>query len=278
MTTTGSNSSSARSAMKNIPYTERANEFSENLDGSCSSTEFLHILRSCDQQIFNGYKAEESLFNATIIKKIENTALQCSKSIKSHYNDAEDRSGSIVITGCGTSGRLAYLTSRRYSELLKEECTLVIPSTKSSVWRYAIAGGDSAILLSDELPEDDPQQGVADMQREINQVTPKSSLSGTTTAAKLAASCLIGVTCGISAPYVAGQVLHGLGFLNDDVSDQMNADNSNVMAGISLVGFNPVNLARNGVAKDAAIELDRYSQLSNSHNVLNPIIGPVSYN
>ena len=91
---------------------------------------------------------------------------------------------SIVFTGCGTSGRLGFFVARRFNELLSA-------LNVNFNFTYACAGGDSALLLSDEMPEDDPAQGFSDL------IVAAS--------AELKATLLVGITCGLSAPYVAGQ-------------------------------------------------------------------------
>ena len=123
------------------------------------------------------------MLDDTFVEELERTSIACANLI-TKSDDAK-----IIMTGCGTSGRIAFLTARRYNLLLKEV------GVSNDYFGYACAGGDSALLLSDELPEDDPLAGVADLQ--------KASNSSTHT-------MLVGVTCGISAPYVAGQVAHML--------------------------------------------------------------------
>ena len=45
----------------------------------------------------------------------------------------------VVLSGCGTSGRLAFQTVRRYNRILSS-------IGQEPFLRYTIAGGDSAIL------------------------------------------------------------------------------------------------------------------------------------
>ena len=54
--------------------------------------------------------------------------------------------GVIVMTGCGTSGRVAFLTARALNAVL-------LAAGLPRVFRYLVSGGDHALLLSDELPE-----------------------------------------------------------------------------------------------------------------------------
>lgn len=107
--------------------------------------------------------------------------------------------------------------------------------------RYLISGGDSALLLSDELPEDDPLTGA----KELDAIVETH-----------AATLLVGVTCGLSAPYVAGQLDYALrgpppGDLS--ASGSPSGPPSGPLpgwCGAFVVGFNGVEDAR-----DAPIEL-----------------------
>ena len=54
--------------------------------------------------------------------------------------------------------------------------------------KYCVSGGDEALLVSKELPEDDPHLGAQDFHAAID---------------GFKESFLFGITCGLSAPYVA---------------------------------------------------------------------------
>ena len=54
--------------------------------------------------------------------------------------------GIIVLSGCGTSGRMAFWVAKAFNKVLQ---TLGLPPR----FRYLMSGGDTALLLSDELPE-----------------------------------------------------------------------------------------------------------------------------
>ena len=228
----------------NIPFTERRNELSVKLDGSLSAICFLKTLRSCDSQIYTGYAENQNIFDKAL--EIDATIRGCSLSSK------------VIITGCGTSGRLAFLTCRRYSRLFETENTTL----RKPAFVYTIAGGDSAILLSDELPEDDPVVGCNDM---VSQLDLDDSFDEIGT--KECLGYLIGVTCGLSAPYVAGQAAKVL---------------STKGVGMSLIGFNPAELARNvplteleGKSfRDIAITINKISDRAVPIYLLNPVIGP----
>ena len=112
---------------------------------------------------------------------------------------------------------------------------------------YRISGGDEALIVSKELPEDDPKAGAADAAAALGDVE---------------RCVVVGISCGLSAPYVAGLL-----------------DYAMRRPGCTpvLVGFNPVSLAR-----DAPIEgwdrtcHDVFASLAADPGcfVLNPIVGP----
>ena len=129
----------------------------------------------------------------------------------------------------------------------------LLPATPRA-FDYLISGGDAALLLSDELPEDDP-------------------LAGARQLAELAngrATCLIGISCGLSAPYVAGQL---------DFALCAGAGSAAV-----AIGFNPAELSRDapvgglrsGAAsfRDVARSLSLASRQGQRHALVNPVVGP----
>jgi N-acetylmuramic acid 6-phosphate (MurNAc-6-P) etherase len=125
---------------------------------------------------------------------------------------------------------------------------------KREVFKYLCAGGDSALVLSDELPEDDPQKGAQELKEIVNEFEVDNVLY------------LIGVTCGLSAPYVAGQLDYAL-----------KADSR--ISGAAVLGFNPLNLSRNKpIEKDLLARSFRgiIAELSENEKFtpLNPVIGP----
>ena len=190
-----------------IPPSEAANPLTFDLD-TLSPVEFVRALRGVDAQLFAGWKHHSGLLDDRLLAAAEATVLAAKMALTS-------TSGAVVLTGCGTSGRIAYLTARRFQRLSKLE---------SSAFTYLISGGDPAILLSDELPEDDPIAGAA-------------QLAG---AAELCDRVsLIGISCGLSAPYVAGQLDYAMCAPTLEQQRGIGAGFAT-----SVLGFNPYRLAR----------------------------------
>ena len=222
------------------------------MDGKLSASDFLKTLRACDSQIFSGWKNYSCIFDEDILESCEFVASYCAKLIRGAILNPDKRVA-IVMTGCGTSGRIAFQTARRYNQILAS--VGIRP-----LFHYLISGGDSALLLSDELPEDDPVVGASDLELLVNE----HGSDGT---------FLIGVTCGLSAPYVAGQLHYAL-------------EDRSAKVGAAVMGFNPVSLSRNAVIekaggmwtfKDIAKRLHEASNAPVDERrfaVLNPVVGP----
>ena len=115
------------------PVTELNNELCGELDGAVDAASFLRMLQAADSQVFGGYKQYPSILSPSMLDALSAAATTAgSVWLKP--------SGTVIMAGCGTSGRVAWLTARRFASLLGVQL------------RYAMAGGDSALLLSDELP------------------------------------------------------------------------------------------------------------------------------
>ena len=215
-----------------LPVTERANNLSTSIDVA-SSINMIRILRQCDQQIFTGYLDYPCLSDAAIHLKIKS-------SIQTVVNVLSTTDGKVVMSGSGTSGRLGMLIARDLNASLLQSGMV---SMDSLPFGYTISGGDAAILLSDELPEDDPITAVHDLH---NCTLNNSNV------------CLIGITCGLSAPYVAGQVDYILDTIEQ--AEGTTKDNETRYSTI-MMGFNPDVLAR-----EKPIELWKHRQQENKKN------------
>ena len=185
-----------------IPITERRNELTIDIDVGTAS-DIARTLRQCDAQIFSGWKHFPSIFDEEAINAMDKVADKAAQIL-------EDGSGdmAIVISGCGTSGRLAYFLAHKFSQLAEAQ-------QFSARYDYLIAGGDISLFTSQEAPEDNWKEGEEDLIRVSR--NKKRVL-------------FIGITCGLSAPYVAGQLDYCM--RHRDIFIPV------------LLGFNPVQLAR----------------------------------
>lgn len=222
------------SSSKSIkPITERSNPITSQLD-SVNLNDFIDLIGQCEAQVFNGYEDYIHLLHPLMLEKMNNVINIIKKALKNKEK--------IIMSGSGTSGRMAYLM-----------CRLFNPYLDTSLLYYTISGNDSALLLSDELPEDDPHAGINDLKQLIGKDDENI--------------VYIGITCGLSSPYVAGQLAYCIQQQYDTI----------------LIGFNPIELARKtSIEKwnnqSVYSQVKALSLLSQQqpmkYIILNPIIGP----
>ncbi|EDO48022.1 predicted protein, partial [Nematostella vectensis] len=216
------------------PITELSNNLTLDLDTS-DPGEIVSKLYQCDKELFDGWNNYPSMLCEDTIHVVSQLAKACLRVLKNR--------GLIVISGCGTSGRLAFATSKKFNALAKSQGSL-----GANPYDYLISGGDEALFSSREIPEDDWEQGQADL----------------IALCKGQANVLyIGVTCGLSAPYVAGQLDYCL-------------DNPDLFTSV-LVGFNPVHMSRKAPIEGwSKTFYDVACKLQDCKNgiILNPVLGP----
>ena len=212
--------------------TESPNELTNSIH-TASPVEIVRLLRQCDGQMFHGYRHHAAI--CEYLPQLSTAANHVAACL------ASPSDSKVVLTGSGTSGRMAFLIARQFNRVAS---ALGLPS---SLFRYCCAGGDVALFASREAPEDDWQRGsaaVSEMSQGCRKVV------------------VIGITCGLSAPFVGGQL-------------QLALDHPDVYIPI-LLGFNTVDQARdtaiegcNWTFKDVVSRMESQGAL-----VLNPAVGP----
>ncbi|XP_034966703.1 glucokinase regulatory protein isoform X3 [Zootoca vivipara] len=150
----------------------------------------------------------------------------------------------IVLSGGGASGRMGFLMAVSFNILLKGLGQL-------PQYTYIIAGGDRSLVASLEGPEDNALLGIED----LNKVCEGKKKV-----------IFFGISCGLSAPYVAGQL-------------DFCMNNLDIYVPV-LVGFNPVTMARTdkieGFHSTFRQVAERMEKLQETHQafILNPAVGP----
>ncbi|XP_018581019.2 glucokinase regulatory protein [Scleropages formosus] len=224
-----------------LPVTERSNPLTRDIDRA-DSEHIVHLLKACDAEIFHRdwgrLLNQQTLYSKSIVQ----TLVQLTNKVEDILKDPEE--SLVVISGCGTSGRLAFLLARSFNGLLKE-------TRKEQVYSYIIAGGDKALLTSQESIEDNPTKG-ADVLKKMCEGK-KHVL-------------YIGISCGLSAPFIAGQL-------------DFCINNLNVFTP-AVVGFNLANMARNEPIPSWHLTfrqvIERMEELQKRKKafIINPVVGP----
>ncbi|XP_072017451.1 glucokinase regulatory protein-like [Amphiura filiformis] len=235
-----------------IPVTEETNCITENIDVAIPQ-DIPILLCKCDQEILMAGKLIQistaimyltNPYNNISSQEITAVIREVTKLAGDVFKNPDENG--IVLSGCGTSGRLAFFIARSFNAALKK-------LNKSPCVEYLIAGGDRALFTSQEAPEDRHDVGMQALVEVCANRQWKHVL-------------FVGITCGLSAPYVAGQLDHCIDHLDYFTP--------------VVLGFNPINLARDnpieGWDKTFRQTATRMQQLQTEGRafVLNPVVGP----
>ncbi|XP_023251134.1 glucokinase regulatory protein [Seriola lalandi dorsalis] len=222
-----------------LPVSEKSNPLTRNIDRASADC-IVRTLQACDAQMFQ--EQTEASHQKLLSDQVVKTLMEVAKRVEIILKDPQD--SLVVLSGCGTSGRLAFLMATSFNRELRK-------LNRSLVYSYIIAGGDRALLSSQEAPEDDPRSGVLSLKKVCE--GKKQVL-------------FIGISCGLSAPFVAGQLDFCL-------------QHPEVYTPV-VVGFNPAHQAKDepipGCTFTFHSVVQRMQELSKSQVafLINPTVGP----
>lgn len=242
--------------IKRTPVTEMENKITTNIDLCNNGEEILTLLSKTDDEIFYGSELSEEVKtdgisnDNLILDRINDLSVLISDQIRFQLKNQAQKF-KIVLSGCGTSGRLAYLCSQTFSSYLKSN----FKEINYNLCDYIIAGDEFALVNSVEAVEDKANIG-AEKLKTILDEHPNTKC------------VFIGITCGLSAPFVAGQLDHCL-------------KDPRIIA-FSLIGFNPIEMTRKTHPVNSEKEnfydlMKKIISLKDNGKqffLLNPIIGP----
>ncbi|CAM4643549.1 unnamed protein product [Lepidochelys kempii] len=193
-----------------LPISEKSNPITRELD-KADPVQIVQLLKECDAEIFQ--EEDEALLNYTVsslpclpVESVLKTMIDIINKMQEVLKDPDNTL--TVLSGGGTSGRLAFLIAVSFNKLLKGLGQL-------PRYTYIIAGGDRSLVVSQEELEDCALLGI----EELSKVCEGKKKV-----------VFIGISCGFSAPFVAGQL-------------DFCMNNLDIFLPV-LVGFNPVSMAR----------------------------------
>ncbi|XP_029941586.1 glucokinase regulatory protein [Salarias fasciatus] len=222
-----------------LPVSEKSNPLTRDLDRA-SPGRIVQMLQACDAQMFQ--EDSGGIYQRLLSEGVVKTVMEVAKRVEIILKGPEE--GAIVLSGCGTSGRLAFLAASAFNRELRR-------LDRQPVYSYVIAGGDRALFTSQEAPEDDAGLGVAGLEKVCE--GKKQVL-------------FIGISCGLSAPFVAGQLDFCL--RRPEVYTPV------------LIGFNPATQARSdpipGCSFTFLSVVRRLQERAETRDafLLNPAVGP----
>ncbi|XP_035760279.1 glucokinase regulatory protein-like, partial [Neolamprologus brichardi] len=89
------------------------------------------MLQVCDSQMFQ--EEAGTTYQRLLSDQVVKTLTEVSKKVEVIIKDPQE--SCVVLSGCGTSGRLAFLISSGFNKALSQ-------LNQSEVYSYIIAGGD----------------------------------------------------------------------------------------------------------------------------------------
>lgn len=137
---------------KSQPITELPNHLTTNIDLAENGPEIVEVLKQTDSEIFDGWRVTGDLKSDGLRNDfyILDKLGRLGDIIRGKLGSG--KRFKIVMSGCGTSGRLACLCSKTFNECLERD-----------VCEYIIAGGDYALVNSVEAVEDKPDAGESEL-------------------------------------------------------------------------------------------------------------------
>ena len=183
-----------------VPVTERVSPHALDME-SRGAEGILEALAACDAEMWAEAHADDDgtrdasshpgLIHPTVVADIARLALAVSRCVAS---DTPETPAAVLVVGCGTSGRLAFQCARAAELSSRHEKGGVRGrKRKRAVFRHVLAGGDAALFQSAESCEDDRERGASDFRRAVAAYEPHP----------LKSLVVVGVSCGLSAPYVS---------------------------------------------------------------------------
>ncbi|XP_048078720.2 glucokinase regulatory protein isoform X4 [Ursus arctos] len=224
-----------------LPITEKSNPLTQDLD-KADAEQIVRLLGQCDAEIFQEEGQVMPTYQRLYSESVLTTMVQVAGKVQEVLKEPEG--GLVVLSGGGNSGRMAFLMSVSFNQLMKG-------LGQKPLYTYLIAGGDWSVVASREGTEDSALHGIEELKK---------------VAAGKKRVIVIGISVGLSAPFVAGQMDYCM-------------DNPAIFLPV-LVGFNPVNMARNDPIEDWSSTFrqiaERMQKLQEKQEafVLNPAIGP----
>ncbi|XP_011233015.1 glucokinase regulatory protein isoform X3 [Ailuropoda melanoleuca] len=206
-----------------LPITEKSNPLTQDLD-KADAEQIVRLLGQCDAEIFQEEGQVMPTYQRLYSESVLTTMVQVAGKVQEVLKEPEG--GLVVLSGGGSSGRMAFLMSVSFNQLMKG-------LGQKPLYTYIIAGGDRSVMASREGTEDSALHGIEELKK---------------------------------APFVAGQMDYCM-------------DNPAIFLPV-LVGFNPVNMARNDPIEDWSSTFrqiaERMQKLQEKQEafVLNPAIGP----
>lgn len=138
-----------------MPITEKSNPLTRNLD-KADAEKIVQLLGQCDAEIFQEEGQIMPTYQRLYSESVLTTMLQVAGKVQEVLKEPDG--GLVVLSGGGTSGRMAFLMSVSFNQLMKG-------LGQKPLYTYLIAGGDRSVVASRERTEDSALHGIEELKK-----------------------------------------------------------------------------------------------------------------
>ncbi|XP_006503945.1 glucokinase regulatory protein isoform X1 [Mus musculus] len=138
-----------------VPITEKSNPLTRNLD-KADAEKIVQLLGQCDAEIFQEEGQIMPTYQRLYSESVLTTMLQVAGKVQEVLKEPDG--GLVVLSGGGTSGRMAFLMSVSFNQLMKG-------LGQKPLYTYLIAGGDRSVVASRERTEDSALHGIEELKK-----------------------------------------------------------------------------------------------------------------
>ncbi|XP_074251313.1 glucokinase regulatory protein-like [Saimiri boliviensis] len=138
-----------------VPITEKSNPLTRDLD-KADAEKIVRLLGQCDAEIFQEEGQALPTYQRLYSESILTTMVQVAGKVQEVLKEPDG--GLVVLSGGGTSGRMAFLMSVSFNQLMKG-------LGQKPLYTYLIAGGDRSVVASREGTEDSALHGIEELKK-----------------------------------------------------------------------------------------------------------------
>ncbi|XP_015335321.1 glucokinase regulatory protein isoform X2 [Marmota marmota marmota] len=138
-----------------VPITEKSNPLTRDLD-KADAEKIVRLLGQCDAEIFQEEGQAMPTYQRLYSESVLTTMVQVAEKVQDVLKEPEE--ALVVLSGGGTSGRMAFLMSVSFNQLMKG-------LGQKPLYTYLIAGGDRSVVASRERTEDSALHGIEELKK-----------------------------------------------------------------------------------------------------------------
>jgi N-acetylmuramic acid 6-phosphate (MurNAc-6-P) etherase len=142
--------------------TEASNSITACID-EATIRDSIALLQRVDGQIFDGFDGCLRLADDQVCKQLDDIVSIATE----HLRSSPKSTVAVIMSGAGTSGRLAFLTYRSFKRLFHDTSNALLARV---AFEYLNAGGDAGLIEAQEHAEDNVEKARQDLRAALAQI------------------------------------------------------------------------------------------------------------